>query len=89
MRLFLDSIVMIVRLARPSGKSLLVAEHLLVRQQLLLMRRKRLRAPRLTLTDWLVFALTSLFVRSSRLPKLSIVVAHLTLLTLKVYDGDV
>ena len=46
------------------------------------MRRKRLRAPRLTLTDSLVFAVTSLFVRSSRLPKLSIVVAHSTLLRL-------
>lgn len=46
------------------------------------MRRKCLRAPRLTLTDRLVFALTSLFVRSSRLPKLSIVVAHSTLLRL-------
>ncbi len=82
LRLFLDVLVLIARLTRPNGKSLLVAEHLLVRQQLLLMRRKRLRAPKLTLTDRLVFALTSLFVRSSRLPKLSIVVAHSTLLRL-------
>ena len=82
LRLFLDALVLMARLTRPNGKSLLVAEHLLVRQQLLMMRRKRLRAPRLTLTDRLVFAVTSLFVRSSRLPKLSIVVAHSTLLRL-------
>ncbi len=82
LRLILDAIVLMARLLRPDGKSLLVAEHLLVRQQLLLMRRKSFRAPRLTFVDRLIFAVTSLFIGSSRLPKLSIVVAHSTLLRL-------
>ena len=80
--LILDGIVLLARLSRPGGQSWLVAEHLLLRQQLLLVRRKTSRAPRLSLLDRLVFAVTTLFVHSSRLPKLSIVVAHSTLLHL-------
>jgi putative transposase len=56
------------------------AEHILVRQQLLAIRRTRTKAPRLTSLDRVVFAITSLFVSSRRLPRLSIVVAHSTLL---------
>ena len=68
--------------SRPGGQSWLVAEHVLLRQQLLLTRRKIFRAPRLSLLDRLVFAVATLFIRSSRLPKLSIVIAHSTLLGL-------
>ncbi|HAR41665.1 MAG TPA: hypothetical protein DCS07_03405 [Bdellovibrionales bacterium] len=82
LRLILDVIVLMARLSSPNGKSLLIAEHLLVRQQLLMLRRKSSKAPRLSLRDRLVFAVAALFIRSSRLPKLSVVVAHSTLLKL-------
>ena len=82
LRLVLDIILLFARVSRPGGKSLLVAEHILVRQQLLMMRRKSSRAPRLILLDRLVFAVATLFIRTSRLPKLSIAVAHSTLLSL-------
>ena len=60
-RIILDVIMLTVSLSRPAGKSLLVAEHILVRQQLLMMRRKRSRAPQLTLIDRLVFSVATLF----------------------------
>jgi putative transposase len=78
--LFLDLILFSTRGLRPGGRSWLLAEHLLVRQQLIAVRRKRKRAPKLTSIDRVVFALSSLFVSSKRLPKISIVVAHSTLL---------
>ncbi len=80
--LVLDIFVLTAKLTRPGGKSLLIAETLLLRQQLLLVQRKNSRAPRLTFLDRLVFAVTALFIHSPRLPKLSIVVAHSTLLRL-------
>jgi len=64
----------------PKGKLKLLAEMLLIRQQLVLVRRKQNRAPNLTTLDRIGFAVTSLFIKSSRLPKLSIVVAHSTIL---------
>jgi putative transposase len=78
--LFLDLIVILARCLRPGGRSALIAEHLLVRQRLIAIRRKRKKAPRLTRLDRVVFAVSSLFIRSRRLPRLSIVVAHSTLL---------
>ncbi|MGK5081665.1 hypothetical protein WDW37_00045 [Bdellovibrionota bacterium FG-1] len=58
LRLILDVFVLTAKISRPGGKSLLVAETLLLRQQLLLVRRKNSRAPRLTLLDRLATAET-------------------------------
>ena len=82
LRLILDLIVISITLLRPNGKSTLMAEYLLLKQQLVVIKRKKHRAPNLTKTDRLIFAITSLFIKSSRLPKLSIVIAHSTLLRL-------
>ena len=70
------------RLCWPGGKSLLVAEVILLRQQLLLIRRKQKRAPALNNWDRFVFAFTTFFIKSSRLPNLSSSVAHSTLVGL-------
>jgi len=78
--LIFDLIVMASKCLRRGGKSSLVAELLLVRQQLLVTRRKRKRAPQLTSLDRVVFAVSSLFISTKRLPRLSIIVAHSTLL---------
>ena len=78
--LFFDIILYLARALRPGGRSRLLAEHLLVRQQLIAVNRKRKRAPRLTSFDRVVLALCSLLISSKRLPKLSIIVAHSTIL---------
>ncbi len=68
------------KLSKRGGSRALVAECLILRQQLQVVRRKRIRAPKLTGFDRVVFAVASLFISSKRLPKLSVVVAHSTLL---------
>ncbi len=78
--LILDLIVMASKCLRRGGKSQLIAELLLVRQQLVTLRRKRRKAPALTPLDRVVFAVSSLFIGTKRLPRLSITVAHSTLL---------
>ena len=78
--LFLDILLFAARSHMPGGRSRLLAEYLLVRQQLIAVSRKRKRAPQLTSLDRIVFALSSLFINSRRLPRLSIIVAHATLL---------
>ena len=57
-----------------------MAECILLRQQLLLVKRKQCRAPNLTTLDRIVFAITTPFIKSTRLPRLSIVIAHSTIL---------
>jgi putative transposase len=80
--LLFDLVMLTYRFLKPGGKSWLIAEHLLVRQQLIALSRKRKRAPQLTRLDRVVFAVSSLFIRPTRLSKLAIVVAHSTLLKL-------
>ena len=80
--LFLDMVLAFVKLLRPGGKSLLLAEYFLVRQQLITVSRKRKRAPKLTPLDCIVFGLSSFFISSKRLRKLFIVAAYSTLLRL-------
>ena len=82
MCLIFDLTVLFYRLTKRGGKSALVAELLLCRQQLSVLRRKKKRAPKLSTLDRIVFAITSLFISTHRLPRLSIGVAHSTLLGL-------
>jgi len=78
--LIFDIVRALFLLLIPRGKSKLLAEFILVRQQLKVISRKRLKAPRLNTLDRIVFAFSSLFISSTRLPKLSYIVAHSTLL---------
>jgi len=57
----------------------LAAESLLLRHQLLISNRSRLRAPNLTTRDRFVLGLTTLFLRPGRIPKLSVVHSPATL----------
>lgn len=78
--LILDIILAVAKLFRPGGRSLLLAEYFLIRQQLIAVNRKRKRAPKLTTFDRIIFGFSALFINAKRLPKLSSVVAHSTLL---------
>lgn len=64
-------VVMLFRLAKPSGSRALVAENLILKQQLLVLRRGRSRAPNLSALERPVLGLCALFISSSRLSKVA------------------
>ena len=54
------------------GVRAVIAEHLLLRQQLIVLRRPRQRAPRLTASDRLLFGFGALFLSPGRIRKVAI-----------------
>ena len=67
-------------LCRPGGVRAVVAENLLLKQQLIVLRRPRQRAPNLTIADRLLCGFGSLFLRPGRLRKVAIGIRPSTLL---------
>jgi putative transposase len=65
--LFLHLLVTVARLAGPGGARSVVAESVLVKQQLLILNCSRKRSPNLRSSDRLVAGLCALFVRLSPL----------------------
>jgi hypothetical protein len=57
----------VVRLAGPGGVRTVVAESVLVKQQLVILNRSRTRAPTLRFTDRVIAGLCALFIRPARL----------------------
>jgi putative transposase len=68
------------KLLRPGGAKALVAENLLLKHQLLILRRARRRAPNLRFADRLLFGLGSLLLGPRRLFRTAIVIKPSTLL---------
>lgn len=73
-------IVTLAKLARPGGVRSVVAESLLLKQQLIISRRSSRRAPHLTSIDRFVLGLTTLFVNPRRVAKVSAILKPATLL---------
>ena len=69
----------IAKLVRPGGVRAVVAESFVLKHQLLISSRARLRAPNLNSFDRFLLGLGSLFVPPSRLPKLAIILKPRTL----------
>ena len=80
--LLVHLIVTVVRLAGPGGLRGVVAESLLVKHQLLILRRGRKRAPNLRPADRIIVALCTLFLRPARLLRSAIVLKPSTFLRL-------
>src|SRR5467141_4941976 len=74
--------VMTAKLCGPGGVRAVIAENLLLKQQLIVLRRARQRAPNLALSDRLICALGSLFLSPGRIRKVAIGVRPSTLLAL-------
>src|SRR3982074_2322073 len=72
--------VMTAKLCGPSGVRAVIAENLLLKQQLIVLRRARHRAPNLTLSDRLLCGFGSLFLSPGRIRKVAIGVRPSTLL---------
>ncbi len=77
--LFIDLLATIVRLMRPGGARAVVAESLLVKHQLVILKRGRQRAPNLRPTDRVIAGLCTLFIRPSRLLRVAVVLRPSTL----------
>jgi len=80
--LVLHLLTTIARLAGPGGARSLVAESVLLKQQLLILNRTRKRAPNLRLTDRFVAGACALLMRPSWLIRSAIVLKPATLLRL-------
>jgi putative transposase len=72
--------VMTAKLVGPGGVRAVIAENLLLKQQLIVLRRARQRAPNLTLSDRLLCGFGSLFLSPGRIRKVAIGVRPSTLL---------
>jgi transposase InsO family protein len=68
------------KLCGPGGVRAVIAENLLLKQQLIVLRRGRRRAPTLTLSDRLLCGFESLFLSLGRIHKVAIVLRPSTLL---------
>ena len=80
--LFLHLLATVARLAGPGGARAVVAESVLVKQQLLILNRSRKRSPNLRLAERLVAGVCTLLMRPSRLVRSAIVLKPSTLLRL-------
>ena len=78
--LFIHLTVNLVRLTRPGGTKALMAETLMLKHQVLVLKRGRKRAPNLNVWDRLFFGIGSILVRKKRLRRIGIVVSPATLL---------
>src|SRR5258708_38980243 len=72
--------VIAAKLAGPGGVRAVIAENLVLKQQLIVLRRGRRRAPRLTLSDRLLCGLAALFLSPGRIRKVAIALRPSTLL---------
>jgi len=70
----------IVKLLRPGGAKAVVADSLLMKQQLLVINRSRRRAPNLSALDRLLFGFWSLFLPPHRLSRAAVIIRPSTLL---------
>ncbi len=72
--LFLHLLVTVARLVGPGGARAVVAESVLVKQQVLILNRARKRAPNLRPTDRVVAGLCALLIRPGQLIRSAVVI---------------
>src|SRR5438552_17553702 len=77
--LFVHALATLARLLGPGGIRSVVAESVLVKQQLLILNRSRQRSPNLRTSDRLVAGLCALLIRPARLIRSAIVLRPSTL----------
>lgn len=67
-------------LCKPGGVKAIMAENIALRQQLIVVKRKRKRAPQLSTKDRLLFGFLASFISHSRLDKIAVVIRPATIL---------
>ena len=71
---------LLVRLLGPGGTKALIAENLALRHQLLVLNRRRRKAPSLRPIDRLLLGLSAIFIGLRRIPRIAVVVRPSTIL---------
>jgi hypothetical protein len=79
--LLIHLITLLVRLLRPSGINSVAAENLLLKQQLLIIRRSRLKAPNLTTKDRFLLGWLAMLLSPARLVRSAVILKPSTLLS--------
>ena len=79
--LVIHIITTVFRLARPGGLRAVVAESVLTKHQMLILKRSRRRAPNLCIQDRFIAGLCSLWIKPSRLRKVALAFKTSTLLS--------
>lgn len=83
--LFAHIITVIIRLVKPGGTKAVLAENILLKQQLLIVARSRQRAPNLVVADRFLLGFWSLFLRPSRIRKSAVILRPSTLFRFHQY----
>jgi len=78
--LFIELLTTLAKLLRPGGSRTVIAENLLLKQQLIIHGRSRQRAPNLTTLDRILLGLFSMFMSPHRTARAAIVIKPSTLL---------
>ena len=78
--LFVHLFTTIAKLLRPGGSRAVVADSLLMKQQLLVINRSRRRAPNLSALDRFLFGFWSLFLNPRRIQQAAVIIRPSTLL---------
>jgi hypothetical protein len=73
MELLIYLIVSLVRLLKPGGMKVVMAETMIMKQQLIVMYRGRARAPKLRMSDRFLFGLLAHFIHEKRLYKIAVI----------------
>ena len=79
LRVLVVVVATLARFIRPGGLRSLAAENIALRQQLIVLKRGRRRAPHLRPIDRIVLALSSMLIQASRLSRVAIAVRPSTL----------
>ena len=81
MELLVHLIVSLVRLLKPGGMKVVMAETMIMKQQLIVMNRGRARAPKLGTSDRFLFGLLAHFIHERRLHKVAVIIRPATILS--------
>ena len=78
--LLIHFFVSAIKLLRPGGVKVVMAETIAMKQQLIVMNRGRSRSPKLITSDRFLFGILAIFIAGSRLKKIAVIIKPTTLL---------
>ena len=79
-QLIIHLLCTIIKLLQPGGVKCVLAENMVIKQQLLVLNRKNTRCPKLTISDRIIFGFLASIINHSRLSKLAVILKPKTLL---------
>ena len=78
--LLIHFFVSVIKLLRPGGVKVAMAETIAMKQQLIVMNRGKKRSPKLITSDRFLFGILAIFIGRSRLKKIAVIIKPSTLL---------